>query len=212
MQKILVVEDDVTIFEEIARLLAQHGYEVLDGRDAANLTKNFDLAILDIKLPAKSGYEICAEIRETKSCPVMFLTSMDNPESELMGFAVGGDDFVRKPFNTAVLLARVRRLLKSPPTGVLEKHGLTLDVTRMEACSGRQTVPLSKTEFALLKILIEAVGVISQKEIIDKLWDNEAYIDENTLYVNINRLREKLKDIGRGGSIRTVRSLGYVLE
>lgn len=211
MQKILIVEDDETIFGELERLFVSSGYEVLDGREPANIPKQFDLAILDIKLPGKSGYEICAEIRAAKSCPVMFLTSMDNAESELMGFAVGGDDFVRKPFNTAVLLARVSRLLKSPPDAV-EKHGLTLDVARLAACSGGKTALLSKTEFALLKILTEAVGVISQKEIIDKLWDNEAYIDENTLYVNVNRLREKLKEIGRGDAIRTVRGLGYVLE
>ena len=211
MHKILIVEDDETIYGELERLFVSSGYEVLDGREPANIPKQFDLAILDIKLPGKSGYEICAEIRATKSCPVMFLTSMDNAESELMGFAVGGDDFVRKPFNTAVLLARVSRLLKSPPDAV-EKHGLTLDVARLTACSGGKTALLSKTEFALLKILTEAVGVISQKEIIDKLWDNEAYIDENTLYVNVNRLREKLKEIGRGDAIRTVRGLGYVLE
>lgn len=212
MHKILVVEDDETIFGELENLFVNNGYGVLDGRVSENLSKNFDLAVLDIKLPSKSGYEICSEIRETKKCPVMFLTSMNNPESELMGFAVGCDDFVRKPFNTAVLLARVARLLKTSSNGVIEKGGLTLDITRMEAVKDGKTVPLSKTEFALLKILIEAAGVISQKEIIDKLWDNESYIDENTLYVNVNRLREKLKDIGLCGAIRTVRGFGYVLE
>lgn len=212
MQKILIVEDDEIIFGELKKLFVKNGYAVLDGRDEANISEGFDLAVLDVKLPGRSGYDICSEIRETKTCPVIFLTSMETPESELMGFAVGADDFVRKPFNPAVLMARIARLLKTPGRDHIVKGGLTLDTTRLEARHEARSVPLSKTEFALLKILAEADGVISQKEIVEKLWDNEAYIDENTLYVNVNRLREKLAGIGLGGAIKTVRGLGYVLE
>lgn len=212
MFKILVAEDDEVIFEELKKLFVKNGYGVLDGRESGSVTGNFDLAVLDIGLPKVSGYEICSRIRETKNCPVIFLTSMDKPENELMGFAVGGDDFIRKPFNPAVLLARIARLLKNAGQDTIIRGGLALDTIRLEARNGDKRIPLSKTEFAILKTLAECGGVISRKEIIGRLWDGEAYIDENTLYVNINRLREKLENIGLDDMIRTVRGAGYRLE
>ncbi|MCL2797265.1 MAG: response regulator transcription factor [Firmicutes bacterium] len=211
MHKILIVEDDETIFLELKKLLVKNGYAVLDGRIWENIASDFDLAVLDIGLPGISGYEICSRIRETKKCPVVFLTSMDKPENELMGFAVGADDFIRKPFNPAVLLARVARLLKTRIEVTIQCGRLELDTARLEAKNGEAKTSLSKTEFAILKILAESGGVASQKEIVERLWDNEAYIDENTLYVNINRLREKLKEIGLGDIIKTVRGAGYLL-
>lgn len=211
MRKILIVEDDDIIYGELVQLLSSNGYVTLDGRLDENIGKDFDLALLDVMLPDKSGYDICSIIRRTKTCPVIFLTSLDRPENEVMGFAVGGDDFVRKPFNPAVLLARIARLLKAPER-VVTLRGLTLDTVKMEAiCDGR-AVLLTRTEFALLKVLAEGGGVMSQKEIIERLWDSEAFIDENTLYVNMSRLREKLKAIGREGAIVTVRGAGYRLE
>jgi len=212
MHRILIVEDDEVIFEELKKLLARNGYETLDGRDNDNLARDFDCAVLDVGLPGRSGYEICAQIRETKKCPVIFLTSMDKPENELMGFVVGGDDYIRKPFNTAVLLARIARFLKSKAQeDNIIKGSLCLDTVKMEVKNGEKRIPLSKTEFMVLKILAESNGIIAQKKIIEKLWDDEAYIDENTLYVNINRLREKLKDIGLDGVIKTMRGAGYWL-
>lgn len=212
MYNILIVEDDEMIFEELERLLVKHGYGVVDGRIKGNVARNFDLAVLDVKLPERSGYEICAEIRKTKTCPVIFLTSLNNPESELMGFAVGGDDFVSKPFNSAVLMARISRLLKTPKSDVIVKGGLTLDTLRLEVSGNGKTVQLSKTEFALLRILAEADGILPQKEIVERLWDNEAFVDENTLYVNVNRVREKIRELGLTDVIRTVRGYGYGLE
>lgn len=212
MLNILIAEDDEVIFQELRKLFVKNGYGVLDGRESGSLSKSFDLAVLDIGLPDVSGYEICAAIKETQKCPVIFLTSMDKPENELMGFAVGGDDFIRKPFNSAVLLARAARLLKNTGGDTIVRGRLTLDTVRLEARNGEKGIPLSKTEFAILKILAEHGGVIPRKEIIERLWDNEAYVDENTLYVAVNRLREKLEGIGLDGIVKTVRGAGYGLE
>jgi len=212
MFKILLVEDDEVIFAELKKLLERNGYAVLDGRVDENIALNFDMAVLDIGLPGASGYEICARIRETKKCPVIFLTSMDRAENELMGFAVGADDFIRKPFNSAVLLARIARLLKNTGAAVITRGGLTLDTVKLEAKCNDKSMPLSKTEFVILKTLMESQGIISQRELIEKLWDNEAYIDENTLYVNMSRLREKLCGLGLEDIIKNVRGVGYRLE
>lgn len=212
MAKIYIIEDDEIIYNELEKLFQNNGYDVIDGREPGNILKDFDAALLDIGLPGIGGYDICGKIRETKNCPIIFLTSIDKPENELMGFAVGGDDYIRKPFNSAVLLARVGRLLKNDGQNMITRGRLTLDTVKMEAKNGNGITALSRTEFAILKILGGSRGIIPQKEIIEKLWDNEAYIDENTLYVNINRLREKLKDIGLDGVIKTVRGAGYRLE
>ena len=212
MNTILIVEDDKTIFEELKKLFVRNGYGVLDGLIPSNLTVPFDLAVLDIGLPGMSGYEICGRIRETKSCPIVFLTSMDRPENEVMAFAAGGDDFIAKPFHSAVLIARIERLLKTrKQDSVLEAAGLTLDTTRLEARHGEVKIALGKTEFAILKILIEKKSVVSNRELIEFLWENESYIDENTLYVNMTRLREKLAGIGLVDIVRTVRGAGYCI-
>lgn len=209
MYKILIAEDDETIYAELARLFGNAGYEVVDGRDGIR-SDDFDVALLDIGLPGTSGYELCSAIKARRNVPVVFLTAAERTESELTGFAVGGDDYVRKPFDPAVLLARVRRLLRRADPVIV--HGrLKLDTARMEAVSGDKRATLSRTEFAVLRLLAEGC-VVSQKKLIERLWDGGSYIDENTLYVSINRLREKLRDIGMDGAVVTVRGVGYRLE
>lgn len=212
MANIFVLEDDNIIYDELEKLLVNNGYGVVDGRIPDNIIKDYDAALLDIGLPDISGYDVCRKIRETKSCPIIFITSMDKPENELMGFAVGGDDFIRKPFNAAVLIARISRHLKKPNRDKIVRGRLTLDSVKLTADNGDKSVGLSKTEFTILKILAEDPGAISRKELIESLWDNESYIDENTLYININRLRNKLKEIDLDDIIATVRGIGYRLE
>ena len=200
MYKILIAEDDETIYAELARLFGNAGYEVVDGRDGIR-SDDFDVALLDIGLPGTSGYELCSAIKACRNVPVVFLTAAERTES---------DDYVRKPFDPAVLLARVRRLLRRADPVIV--HGrLKLDTARMEAVSGDKRATLSRTEFAVLRLLTEG-GVVSQKKLIERLWDGGSYIDENTLYVSINRLREKLRDIGMDGAVVTVRGVGYRLE
>ena len=211
---ILVVEDDKVIFKELCILFKKHGYNVLDGNDATSLEQKFDIAVLDICLPKSSGYDICSTIRQTKNnCPIIFLTSLDSYKDELKAFSVGGDDFIKKPFNSSVLLARIDRLVKkSVPKTQISKGSLSLDTIRLQAKNDGQNIALSKTEFAILKILMQTDGVVGKRELIEKLWDSEAYVDENALYVNINRLRDKMRTIDLSDIIENVRKEGYRLN
>lgn len=208
---ILLVEDDRTLLGEVARLLAAHGYAVADGKNGDATDGEYDLALLDVKLPGRSGYEVCSAIRSRRAdVPVVFLTSSESTESELTGFAMGGDDFIRKPFEPAVLLARIARLLRKQEEPKLTRAGLTIDPVRMEAVYSGNAVQLTRTEYVMLATLASG-KVTSRNELINELWDNEAFVDENTLYVNMNRLRDKLRSIGMENAITTVRGAGYRL-
>ncbi|HKM33873.1 MAG TPA: response regulator transcription factor [Lachnospiraceae bacterium] len=202
MSKIKIVEDDKTIYEELKTLLMSHGYEVTD-------EDTCDLYLLDVNLPGKSGYELCMEIRKKSKTPVIFLTSQDTPQDELFAFNLGADDFVTKPYNPAVLLARIGRLLKKD-TNVLEKNGLTLKVAELVMSYNGNEAPLTKNESQILYILMQG-DVVTKTELIEKLWTNKLYIDENTLYVNITRLRNKMRDIGATDFLKTIRGVGYKL-
>lgn len=212
MAKIIIFEDEELIFKELDRLFNSRGYVVIDGLKGGNIEKDFDVALVDVGLPGVSGYEICRTIRKTKTCPVVFLTAMSEAQSELEGFAAGGDDYIHKPFNTEILLARVERHLKNTVKENITIGKLTLDTVKCAALYDGKSVVLTKTEFAILKILAEAEGDVGKKKIITRLWDNEAYVDENSLYVNINRLRQKLAEIGLPEMIVNVRGVGYRLE
>ena len=173
---ILLIEDDDAVRGEIKRLLIAHGYYVIDCASSDGADGDFDLALLDIKLPGESGYEICARLRR-RGCPVIFLTSVDGAASELKGFAAGADDYVRKPFDPEVLLARIARLLRVPEKRYMTRGGLTLDTARMEAAFGGKTVLLPRTEFLLLRALMDGDGIVKRRRLIERLWDSEAYID-----------------------------------
>ena len=141
---------------------------------------------------------------------MIFLTAQDTPEDELLAFSVGGDDFIRKPYNSAVLLARIGRILKSTGTDTLTVRGLTLDLPGMKAVFDGNTVELTKNETRILWCLMQK-ELCTRDELIEDLWTNGMYVDGNTLYVNIGRLREKLRQLGADGFIRTVRGVGYRL-
>ena len=141
---------------------------------------------------------------------MIFLTARDTPEDELLAFGVGGDDFIRKPYNSAVLLARIARVLKTAPKESPTVRGLTLDLPGMKASYGAKTVELTKNEARILWCLM-GKDICTRDELIEDLWTNGMYIDGNTLYVNIGRLREKLGQIGASDFIRTVRGVGYRL-
>ena len=142
--------------------------------------------------------------------PVIFLTARDTPEDELLAFGVGGDDFIRKPYNSAVLLARIGRILKSTASDTFAVRGLTLDLPGMKAAFAGSSVELTKNETRILWCLMQK-ELCTRDKLIEDLWTNGMYIDGNTLYVNIGRLREKLTQIGASDFIRTVRGVGYRL-
>lgn len=203
MNRILVMEDEETIREELYTLLRNNGYDPVSQPPC-------DLALLDINMPSESGYEVCRKLRETSDIPVIFLTAQVSDEAELLGFAVGADDFIRKPYNSAVLLARIGKRLKRKNSTILEGKGISLNISNLTVSTGDKSVELTKNEARILACLM-GKDLCSKEEIVEELWKNSLYIDENTLYVNINRLREKLKSIGKKELITTVRGVGYRL-
>ena len=203
MTRIRIVEDDTAIRTELKTLLQANGYlPVEDGP--------CDLILMDVNLPGESGFTRCRKLRQTSNTPVIFLTARDTPEDELLAFGVGGDDFIRKPYHSSVLLARLGRLLKDTANDNPTVRGLTLDLPGMKAIYGENAVELTKNEARILWCLMQK-ELCTRDELIEDLWTNGMYIDGNTLYVNIGRLREKLVQIGAADFIRTVRGVGYRL-
>lgn len=203
MHKILVVEDDESIKRELTALLSSNGYAVVEAPPC-------DLALLDVNLPDVSGFDLCRRLRTENRCPVIFLTARDSAEDEIVGFASGADDYIRKPYNSSVLLMRIARLLDSSKSSVLSANGLCLDLADMTVEFGGARAELTKNETRILACLIKN-GLCTKERLLEELWNDSLYIDENTLYVNIGRLREKLKGLGAAGAIRTVRGVGYRL-
>jgi len=198
-----VIEDDESIRKELITLIRSNGYLTVDEPPC-------DLALLDINLPGENGYEICRKLRQNSDVPVIFLTARDSAEDEILGFGVGADDYIRKPYNSSVLLARISRLLKRKNTQTMTVRGLTLNLSYMTVSFEGKTEELTKNETRILVCLMQK-ELCTREEIIEDLWSNSLYIDENTLYVNVNRLREKLKRLGAENFIRTVRGVGYRL-
>ncbi|NLD19683.1 MAG: response regulator transcription factor [Clostridiales bacterium] len=203
MEKILLIEDDESIKRELTTLLRANGYQAVDEPPC-------DLALLDINLPEESGYAICRRLRQQSDVPVIFLTARDTSEDEILGFGVGADDYIRKPYNSSVLLARIARLLRRKDSSVMTVRDIALNLTDLTLSFKDKSTELTKNEMRILCCLMKK-ELCSRKEIIEELWNNRLYIDENTLYVNISRLREKLKSLGAEGYIRTVRGVGYRL-
>lgn len=203
MKRIQIIEDDAAIRAELKTLLQANGYATVEEGGC-------DLVLMDVNLPGESGFTLCRKLRQSSSTPVIFLTARDTPEDELLAFGVGGDDFIRKPYNSAVLLARIARILKTTASDTLTVRGLTLDLSGMKALFGGEAVELTKNEARILRCLMQK-ELCTRDDLIEDLWTNGMYIDGNTLYVNIGRLREKLGQIGARDFIRTVRGVGYRL-
>lgn len=198
-----MIEDDESIRLELAALLHANGYLPVDKPPC-------DLALIDINLPGESGYELCRKLRQHSDAPVIFLTAREAPEDELLGFSVGADDYIRKPYHSSVLLARIARLLKRTDKAVLTVRDLTLDLSNLTLVYKGRREELTKNETRILACLMKK-ELCTRDEIIEDLWNNSLYVDDNTLSVNINRLREKLKRLGAEGYLRTVRGVGYRL-
>lgn len=222
MYKIMIVEDDIEIREELKILLQNNGYEVKVTTNFENVEKQIleeqcHLILLDINLPNKNGYEICSKIRTKSKLPIIFVTSRNSSMDELNGIMLGGDDYIEKPYNGPVLLARIQNLLnrvypKEQKSSKLEYKGITLDILKSQIKYNDKEIELTKTEIKTLYYLLKNTDrIIARTEIIDYLWDNEVYADDNSLSVVITRLREKLKKIGVEHLIETKRGQGYKL-
>lgn len=218
---IFIVEDDVKIRNELTRLLQKYGYECFSSDDFAHmpdliLSQTPQLVLLDINLPVYDGYYICREIRRQSQIPIIIVTSRDSEVDELMSMNLGADDFVTKPYNTQILLARIASVLKrtylSEPVNTLSHRGLELDLARSTARFQGNEVELTKNELRILRLLISNKGrIIARDEMMNDLWQSEAFVDDNTLTVNINRLRRKLESIGIEEYLITKRGQGYLV-
>ena len=219
--RIMVIEDDPVIREELCILLKGNGYEVgsvTDFTDTLEQIREWQphLLLLDINLPGEDGFRICSGIRTFSAAPIIFVTSRNTDMDELNSIMLGGDAFITKPYNVAILLARIASLLKiACPSGeaeVLEHRGLCLypESGRM-AFEGKQ-VELTKNEMKILIFLFRHAGSICPRaDIVEYLWDNRLYVDDNALSVNISRIREKLAELGLPDFIRTKHRQGYLI-
>ena len=216
--KLLIVEDDFKIREELKILLESEGYQVEVIASFQNIIqdiigKEYDLLLLDINLPNENGFTICKEIKKHKQAPIIFVTSRNKEEDELNSILSGGDDFVVKPYNKYILLEKIRRALKlNDPTRhkELAVHDVLLDLHLSKVKYQEKEVELTRNEFRILYYLFLHVGqVLSKEKLIQYLWNDEYYLDETILLVNINRLRKKLEDIGLNDFVKTKRGVGY---
>lgn len=217
--KILLAEDDPILRNELKVLLENAMYQVVapDTFDRIPQTaadEKADLVLLDINLNGASGFDICTQLRQSSDTPVIFLTGRTDSMDELNGILKGGDDYITKPYHIPVLLARIHTVLRrtSPKqeSDRLEDKGLTVSLSQGMASSGGTTVELTRNELRILAHLMQHAGeIVSRADLIDVLWDNHIYIDDNTLSVNMTRLRGKLEELGLPDYIKTRRGLGY---
>lgn len=220
MAKILIIEDEVKLRQELELYLNNNGYqtEVIDSfEDTLKQMNDFDgdLILLDINLPNSNGQFLCKEYRKTSNKPIIMVTSRNNEMDELMCINYGADDFVTKPYNPLILLARIDAVLKRTQVTsdlIINYENIKLDVSKSSIIKGQEVIDLSKNELKIFYYLLLHRGKIkSREELMTYLWDSDMFVDDNTLTVNINRLRKKLEDIGLLNVILTRRRQGYII-
>ena len=214
MQKILIIEDDPVIRDELSLLLTNEGYSP---RYAP------DLILLDINLPGQDGFSLCAKLRKLIQAPIIFVTSRDSGLDEVRALSLGGDDYITKPYSIPVLLTRIKVVLRrmgrtAAPSDIMEYGGLRLNLTKGTVSAKTriklktETAVLTRNELQILACLMAHAGeIVSRTDLIETLWDNQIYIEDNTLSVNITRLRGKLARLGFPDFIKTRRGMGYQL-
>ena len=223
MHKILLVEDDEVIRQQVKKILEQWEYEVVLVEDFMEVLSLFvkeepHLVLMDIGLPLFNGYHWCQEIRKVSKVPIMFLSSRDQAMDIVMAINMGGDDFVTKPFDQKVLLAKIQGLLRrsyefGKDQSLLEYMGVILNLKAMDLVYQGEVVSLTKNEFQILQVLFERSGnIVSREDLMKELWNSDFFIDDNTLSVNVARLRKKLEAVGLKDFIETKKGVGYGLR
>ena len=222
-KKVFIIEDEEKIREELTKFLEKYGYTVGSSNDFENIVDisleyEPSIILLDINLPYYDGYYICREIRKRSDVPIIVVTSRQSEMDELMSMNLGADDFVTKPYNTQILLARMASIMKrtySSSEGegeILEYRGLKYNMSTSEVSFNGKNVELTKNESKILNVLIKNKGkIVSRDDIIKALWQTNEFIDDNTLTVNVNRLRRKIEGIGAEEYLQTKRGQGYIL-
>lgn len=223
MYRILIVEDDAVIAAAMERQITQWGLEARCVRDFRAVLEEFraydpHLVLLDLTLPSFDGYHWCREIRAASSVPVIFVSSAADDLNIVMAMNMGGDDFIAKPFDLNVLLAKIQAILRrtydfAAPAPTLEHRGAVLNTADASLTYQGQRIELTKNDYRILQTLLERKGsVVSRETLMEKLWETDSFVDENTLTVNIARLRRKLEAAGLPDYITTKKGLGYLIE
>lgn len=223
MYKILLVEDDLTIATTLQSHLQKWDYEVEYITDFKNITEKviaFDphLILLDIMLPFYNGFHWCVEIRKFSKVPVVFISSASDNMNIVMAMNMGGDDFIVKPFDLSVLTAKVQAIIRRTysfqgQVNIIEHNGVMLNLNDATLTYQNQKIDLTKNDYKIMQILLENIGsVVSRTTIMERLWESDSFIDDNTLTVNMTRLRKKLEDLHLDNYIKTKKGIGYMVE
>lgn len=222
MYNIMIIDDNEQLQNGIGNVLVSNGYSIIKPREFSNIPylvkeNNPSLILLDINLPESDGFKICTEIRSFSKVPIIFITSRDTNVDELMGITLGGDDFITKPYNTQILLARISSLLKraypnDKSMDIIKYKGLKLNILSSTLEHDGKTVELTKNELKILHYLLNNKGkIVSRVDIMEYLWDSSLFVNDNTLTVNITRIRNKIEEIGLSDFIKTKRGQGYII-
>lgn len=220
--KILIIEDDRVIAESIKKHLEKWEYGVhcvTDFKEVISEVTSFkpELILLDIALPFYNGFYWCNEIRKLTKIPIIFISSADDKMNIVTAMDMGGDDFISKPFDLTVLTAKINALLRrsysfNANVNVIEHKGVILNLSNTEISNGDKSIALTKNEFKIMQLLMENAGeMVSRDTIMIHLWDSESFIDDNTLTVNLTRIRRKLSQIGVNDYITTKKGMGYLV-
>lgn len=222
MYKIFIAEDDDGIANAVIKRLTEWEFEVKRAESYQNVLNEFlefspHVVLLDISLPFYNGFHWCSEIRKTSTCPVMFISSSSDNLNIITAMNMGGDDFIAKPFDLSVLIAKIQAILRrtydfAENVGVIEHKGAVLNTADATLTAFGERVELTKNEYRILETLLENKGkVVSRERLMNRLWETDRYVDENTLSVNVARLRKKLEAAGLEDFITTKVGMGYIV-
>lgn len=226
MQRVFIVEDDKKIAQYLEEEVKKYGYDVRSAVDFSRIIDEFntfepDIVLLDINLPSYDGFYWCRQIRLVSTCPVIFISARVGEMDQVMALENGGDDFITKPFSPEIVLAKIRSQLRraygeyaaQTKERIVEQEGLRLFVERLELHFNGELTSLTKKESDIIEMLLERFPRVAGREaLLEKLWDDQMFVDENTLNVNITRVRKKLQEIGIQDAVETVRGVGYRLH
>lgn len=222
MNTIYIIEDDGALRRELECLLECRGFSVISSNgqgEPGSIASNVndaqpDCVILDLMLPTSNGHDVCREIRNIADIPIIMLTASTREVDEVLGLGIGADDYVTKPYSPAALIARIDAVLRrhNAPNTLLTYNGVVLDGSAATVKHGDKSTELTRNELRILTMLMETPGkVVSRIELMQHLWETDEFVDDNTLTVNVNRLRKKLSSIGVDDFIQTRRNLGYAI-
>ena len=222
MRNILIVEDDEKLSKELEKFLSQNGYEasrITNFENVINdiLNSKCNMVLLDINLPGNNGEYICKEVRKISDVPIVMITSVDSELDQLISLNYGADDYITKPFNLQILLAKIATILKRTSSNNKDQtkincENFILNLSKSTIEKDRKEIELTKNEFKILYYLVQNRGkIVSREELMNYLWDSEMFVDDNTLTVNITRIRNKLEEVNLKDILETRRGQGYIL-